>query len=89
MHLWRKRCFSYDVGNSQTWKQLGLDWKIFGVKGPTFERMFVKYVNIVSEYLYNYLVETEARRFSHSDIEEKGKGCHYYPFAKYATDVTF
>ena len=67
------------------------DWtgKIFGVKGPTFERMIVKYVNIVSEYLYNYLVETEARRFSLSDIEEKGKGFHHYPFAKYATDVTF
>ena len=67
------------------------DWtgKIFGVKGLTFERMIVNCVNIVSEYLYNYLVETEARRFSLSDIEEKGKGFYHYPFAKYATDVTF
>ena len=68
------------------WDFLGQTFKI---KGPTFEMLMMRFVNLVSLELYEVLVLEKAERWTMARlVEEKRTFCNFQ-YARYATDVTF
>ncbi|PXF40012.1 hypothetical protein BWQ96_10280 [Gracilariopsis chorda] len=63
--------------------------KMFNLKGPTFENMIMSFVKVVSEYNYERLVEDLTKKYNVELLNEKKKIFKHYPFALYATVVTF
>ena len=70
-----------------SWDEMALPWKI---KPPTFQTMIVKFINIVSSYLYSKTVSVyqEMNGWMKRSIES-GTAFAHYPHALYATDVRF
>lgn len=63
--------------------------QMFSLKGPSIERMKMKFIDIVSLLVYENYVELQAKKWKMAYIEEKNVGFKNFPMARYATDVTF
>ena len=63
--------------------------KMFGVKGPTFERMNIGFADKVVNILYETVVLRWKERYTMERLIKDNSTFRHYKFALYATDVTF
>ena len=63
--------------------------KMFGVKGPTFERMIIGFADKVVDILYETVVLRWEERYTIKRLIKDNSTFRHYKFALYATDVTF
>lgn len=63
--------------------------KVFSLKGPSFERMMTKFIDLLYESLYEALVKRNDSLFNFGELAQEGKNFRHFPFARYITDVTF
>jgi len=63
--------------------------KMFGIKGPTFERMTLGFVDKIVQRLYQVSVLKWERRYTMERLISDKSTFKTYKFALYATDVTF
>lgn len=84
-----KDTFFYDVNCSQARGSVGFLAKIFGLKGPTFEAINNKYVQMIAEKMYELSVQKLGNRYPMCKLIEKNRLFTSYKYARYATDVTF
>ena len=63
--------------------------KMFSLKGPTFERMIMKFIDIISYPVFEHYVEYQGKKWKMELMSRKKIGFKNYPIARYATDVTF
>lgn len=63
--------------------------KIFGLKGPTFEAFINKFVNLISFEMYSIAVNALAKKYKMGKLLERKTVFKTFPYARYATDVTF
>jgi len=68
------------------WDFLG---RLFRIKGPTFERMIIKFLKLFSDFVFDELVEKVSEFWSMERCKEEGKLFRNFPYARYATDATF
>ena len=69
--------------------QLGLQRKMFYIKGPTFERMMLGFADLVCGTLYSLAVEKYEKKYTMGRLVQGRTTLRHYKFALYATDVTF
>lgn len=69
-----------------TWDWLG---KMFNIKGPTFERLITKFIEQVSDHLYDLFVEKWGQDLTMTKMIRRDQTFRHFPVARYATDVTF
>ena len=62
---------------------------MFCLKGPTFERMIMKFIDIISYPVFEHYVEYQGKKWKMAYMAGKNIGFKNYPMARYATDVTF
>ena len=62
---------------------------MFKVKAPTFERMMIAMLDIVSDFAYERYVVRMIDKYDIETLMDSSSQFQYYPFARYATDVTF
>ncbi|KAG6618479.1 succinyl-CoA:3-ketoacid coenzyme A transferase [Phytophthora cinnamomi] len=71
----------------------GGDWGVlatsFGAKPPAFEKMIVRFLEILSPHLYALYVEDAAKTESMKKVALSGHSFRHYPAARYAVDVIF
>ena len=63
--------------------------KTFGLKGPSFERLIMKFIEIISLPVYQHYVEAQAGKCTMDKLYESRRNFRQYPMALHATDVTF
>ena len=63
--------------------------KMFGLKGPSFEKLIMKFIEIISLPVYQHYVEAQAGKRTMDKLYESRRNFCQYPMALYATDVTF
>ena len=63
--------------------------QMFKVKGPTFEKIICRFMNIVWEVLYELTVEQAGKQWKMSQYFSSKKTFKNFKYARYATDVTF
>lgn len=63
--------------------------KLFGMKGPTFERHILNFIAIIHRELYSKYVEKLEQDWTMQKLAECGHQFEHHPSARYATDVTF
>ena len=63
--------------------------KMFTLKGPTFERMIMKFTDIISYPVYEHYVEYQSKKWKMAFMAGKNVGFRNYPMALYATDAAF
>ena len=63
--------------------------KTFSLKGPTFERMALKFRDIISDPVFEHYVEYKCKNWNIELMSGKKIGFKKYRIARYATDVTF
>ena len=63
--------------------------KMFGVKGPTFERMIIGFVGKIVHVLYKTVVLQWEERYTMERLVKEKSTFKHYKFALYVTDVTF
>ena len=63
--------------------------KMFRLEGPTFERMIMKFIYIISYPVFEHYVEYQGQKWKIKLMSRKKIGFKNYPIARYATDVTF
>lgn len=63
--------------------------KRFGISGPTFERLVMRFVRMISDHAYVCLVVKNTEFRSMNQKMEEKMVFKYFPFARFATDVTF
>lgn len=68
------------------WDFLG---RLFGFKGPTFERMVLRYVNHIVDYFYRVHVEKCEAKMGMKKLVAVQSTFSTFKYARYATDVTF
>jgi len=61
----------------------------FGIKAPTFEKMIVHFLDLLSPHLYSFYVEQAARSDTMKKVVLSGQAFGHYPAARYSVDVTF
>lgn len=69
-----------------TWDWIG---KTFDVKGPTFERLIKRFIEQVSDKLYDVYVECWGRELKMAKLRTRSQAFRNFLDALYATDVTF
>ncbi|ETW04038.1 hypothetical protein H310_04424 [Aphanomyces invadans] len=69
-----------------TWDYMG---RRFGLKGPTFQRLVIRYLAIIDPMLYETYVVKAANKFTMKKLVTSGHIFKHYKTARYATDVTF
>ena len=62
---------------------------IFESKAPTFERMMISLLLIISDHAYNRYVNGMLEKYSTKELNKADRGFSHVHFARYATDVTF
>ena len=68
------------------WHLLG---RIFKIKGPTFERLIMNFIRLITDEFYRQFVVQTMEHHSTTVLEEKSKPFRNFRYALYATDVTF
>lgn len=63
--------------------------KAFSLKGRPFEKMMTKFMEIVSNSLYEAVAERNVSLFPFGEIFQAGKKFRHYRTAKYSKDLTF
>lgn len=63
--------------------------KLFHMKGPTFERHILNFINIIHDVLYSIYVEKLEEKWTMQNLRECSYRFENHPSARYATDVTF
>ena len=71
------------VGN---WNLLG---RIFKIKEPTFERLIMNFIRLITDEFHSQFVGQTMEHHSMTVLEEKAKTFSNFRYALYATDVTF
>jgi hypothetical protein len=61
----------------------------FHIKAPTFEKMTLRFLELLSPYLYKIYVANAEREWTMKKVVLAGHGFEHYPAARYAVDVTF
>ena len=69
-----------------TWDYMG---RMFKIKGPTFEKLIMAFLKVVSGELYKVLVAKLRAKYSMEKEIEENKTFSKFPYCRYATDVTF
>ncbi|OWZ18544.1 hypothetical protein PHMEG_0007338 [Phytophthora megakarya] len=68
----------------------GMWWLVFfAINPPTIQKTVLKYVTMLSPFLYEYFVEDGHPQWGMREIVVAGKTFSDFPCARYATDVTF
>ena len=62
---------------------------MFGVKGPTFDRMMIGLIHKIVHVLYKTVVLQWEERYTMERLAKEKSTFKHYKFALYATDVTF
>ncbi|ETO61615.1 hypothetical protein F444_20396, partial [Phytophthora nicotianae P1976] len=62
---------------------------VFRVKTPSFQKMVTKFATVLSPFLYETLVASALERFPMKKLVLGGQAFTNYPYARYATAVTF
>lgn len=67
------------------------DWlsKMFGMKGPTFERLILNFMGIITPKLKYLYVQKWGEACTVHNVSKHGRLFKNFPCARYATDVTF
>lgn len=68
---------------------MGLAWKMFDSKGAAFKRLITRFIDTVSDRLYDLLLENWNGEMSINKLVFKGEAFQNFSFTSYATDVTF
>ena len=68
------------------WDLLG---RVFKIKGPTFERLIMIFIRLITDEFYRQFVVQTMEHHSMTVSEEKAKNFSNFRYALYATDVTF
>lgn len=63
--------------------------KVFNVKGPTFERLVIGFIKMLSDFAYAAYVEQAAEQFDMTTLLREKSKFNTFGMARYATDVTF
>ena len=63
--------------------------RMFGQKTSAFERMIVRFIQMLSEPVYEQYVTYQTKRWSMKMLQNNKTLFKNYPMARYATDVTF
>ena len=63
--------------------------KMFGLKGPSFEKLIMKFVDLLWLPVYEQYVEHQATKWTMTAVSDVGRLFRHFPVARYATDVTF
>ena len=63
--------------------------KMFGLKGPSFEKLIMKIIGSISLPVYKHYVEAQARKRTMDKLSESRRNFRQYPMDLYATDSTF
>ena len=70
----------------------GMSWAgmayTFNIKAPSFEKIIVGFIRLVSPTIYEELVLRHQRRFPMAQMIRGKQTFHNFPAARYATDVT-
>ena len=61
----------------------------FGMKGPTFERLIMNFIRMLSDYAYDAFVGSCLAQWSMESMRKKNSSFKHFTRARYATDVTF
>ena len=61
---------------------------MFGQKTSAFERMVLRFIQLLSELFYEHYVSNQTTRWSMKELHANGHVFKNYPMARYATDVT-
>ena len=73
--------------------QRGEPWDVlaylYKLKPATFEKMIMKYINVISEYLYEYFVEAISNNKTIRELQVNETKLDFHPCALYATDACF
>jgi len=69
-----------------SWDALG---QMFAIRGPTFERVIIKFLNIISPHLYEKFVESVQAKYTWKKIYNDKTHFKHFNFAVDAVDVTF
>lgn len=62
---------------------------MFCMKGPTFERMIVNFIQLLSEHWYKQWVTSREVRYPMDRMMKEQRIFKYHPYCRYAVDVTF
>lgn len=63
--------------------------EMFKMKGPTFERMIVKFLETISQKYYDDCMREVLKRYTMESMVDRQKTFKNYPYCRYAVDVTF
>lgn len=63
--------------------------RMFKLKAPTFERLVSKFIQIISSFLYKEFVTNASKEYNMSTLNQRKQLFRSFPYALYATDVTF
>ena len=63
--------------------------EMFGLKGPSFEKLIMKFVDLLWLPVYEQYVEHHAAKWTMTAVSDVGRLFRHFPVARYATDVTF
>ena len=63
--------------------------RIFGIKGPTFEKLVMGYIKMLENHLYTMFVKKADHMYNMSTLRSNKAQFKYFPYALEAIDVTF
>ena len=62
---------------------------LFSLKGSTFERVIMRFVDMLSPHLYETIAENQAEHYSMTEMLKEKFPLKQFSFLRYATDDTF
>jgi hypothetical protein len=84
--LARLRCAPAVLKNGGHWDVPASSYEI---KAPTFEKMVIKFLGLLSPFLYERYVDHAEREWTMRKVVLSGRAFNHFPAARYAVDVTF
>ena len=69
--------------------QLDMLARVFDMKGPTFEQLVTRFVQLISQFVFACFVEKVGELRKMADLQKSQQTFKAFPEARYATDVTF
>ena len=63
--------------------------KKFGLKGPSFEKLIMKFVDLLWLPVYEHYVEHQGTKWTMTAVSDVGRLFRHFPVARYATDENF
>ena len=68
---------------------MGLSRQNVWSKSPSFEKLIMKFIEIISLPVYQHYVEAQAGKWNMDKLYDSRRIFRQYPMALYATDVIF